>query len=116
MRRQVTTTEVRCDLCGAGTCGNFQAGPLDFCGWCQTNEPCESCGSLPTFPDVQATWAGNCMACWRRAMELPRGKCGALGVCLTWMADGHAWHFCDLLDPHDGDHHGPTCGENWGPR
>ncbi len=109
MRRQVTTTITTCDLCerdisrpGAG----LQAEPLDFCWRCLDKaRPCESCGSLSAFPEVPATWAGNCLACWRLAMTLPRGKCSALGACLTWMADGHSWHFCDQLANHPDAHH-----------
>lgn len=120
MRRQVTTTEVRCDLCerdisrpGAG----FQAGPLDFCWRCrQLDVPCQACGSLSTFPKLGPTWAGNCLVCWRLAMELPRGKCSAVGAGLAWMADGHQWHFCGRLANHPDAHHCPDCDANWGLR
>lgn len=125
MRRQVVTEQCLCDLCRAvaGTypCGGMpgsgwgtEVGPLDFCWRCRDKaRPCESCGSLPTFPDPQATWAGNCLACWRLAMTLPRGKCGAVSG-LGILANPR--HSCDQLANHPDAHHCPDCGENWGLR
>lgn len=117
MRRQVTTTEVRCDLCGGGISrpgAGLQAGPLDFCRRCRMPaRACQSCGSLPTYPGYPGlvqTYGGNCLACWRLAMSMPRGRC------LDMESGNDCYHSCDQLRPHDGAHHCPDCGANWGLR
>lgn len=120
MRRRVVRTEVRCDLCGRDISrpgAGFQAGPLDFCRRCRVPaRACQSCGSLPTFPRLVQTWGGNCLACWRAAMTLPRGKCSALGpLGYTGWANKHRCA-CDQLAHHPDAHHCPGCGENWGLR
>lgn len=120
MRRTVTVTETRCDLCSrevSGTPGScFRVGPLDFCRRCrEPRRACESCGSLPALR-LQQTWAGNCLDCWRAAMTLPRGKCAAVGpLGYTGWANKHRCA-CDQLAKHPDAHHCPDCGENWGLR
>lgn len=123
MRRVVTITETRCDLCSrelSSTPGSwFRVGPLDFCRRCrEPRRACESCGSLPALR-LQQTWAGNCLDCWRLAMSLPRGKCSAKGI--GWAGCGRAHptdirHSCDQLAEHPDAHHCPDCGANWGLR
>lgn len=121
MRRVVTVTQTICDPCGRVMSdrpgAGFRVGPLDFCRRCrEPRRACQSCGSLPNFPKLQQTWAGNCLDCWRRAMTLPRGCCPERG--LGWrgcdvVPVGGA-HSCDELAGHAGAHHCPACNQNWG--
>jgi hypothetical protein len=121
MRRKVVTTETRCDMCDRVIPAHglhLEAGPLDFDMECASMGVCEGCGSLTTFPHESLVVGGNCLACFRRAMDLPRGVCDrnpsaphALGKCPIGFPK--RWHHCRELPGHPG-HHECLCGAEWG--
>lgn len=124
MRRERVVVETVCDGCGEVIPTNglqLAAGPLDFDVACASMGVCQSCGSLPSFPKQSIVVWGNCIGCWRRAMELARGKCAdgswgsrlvvALGKCAIGFP--HNWHACRNLPGHDGGHE-CLCGAEWG--
>jgi hypothetical protein len=90
-----------CDMCGAESRRNvvpYQFGPLEFCITCTWGRgddgPCH--GSGDDHNDPGPHWWGNCSWCWERAMQLPRGKCGATYT--------HGAGACTLPAGHNGGH------------
>lgn len=118
MRRERVIVETLCDGCGEVIPTNglqLEAGPLDFDIACASMGVCEGCGSLPNFPKQSVIVMGNCVGCWRAAMALPRGKCGAtapvwLGLCPIGFPKGR--HGCRNLPGHSGGHE-CLCGVTW---